>query len=94
LHFDVDRARFGVHGAFGFKLLKSMGWKEGEGLGKEGAGRVEPVSHLQGNSCAIQVRTEQKNNRTGLGHDKEPPKTQKQKILDKTRERFNRIQDK
>ena len=27
----------------GFKLLKSMGWQEGEGLGKEGAGRTEPV---------------------------------------------------
>ncbi|KAK6044425.1 g-patch domain protein [Cooperia oncophora] len=28
----------------GFRLLQSMGWKEGEGLGKDGKGRQEPVS--------------------------------------------------
>jgi len=27
----------------GFKLLKSMGWKEGTGLGKDGTGIKEPV---------------------------------------------------
>lgn len=27
----------------GFKLLKSMGWKEGEGLGKEKQGMANPV---------------------------------------------------
>ncbi|VDM85822.1 unnamed protein product [Strongylus vulgaris] len=27
----------------GFRLLQSMGWKEGEGLGKEGRGRQDPV---------------------------------------------------
>ena len=24
-------------------MLEKMGWKEGEGLGREGAGRLEPV---------------------------------------------------
>lgn len=28
----------------GFKLLKAMGWSEGEGLGRKGEGRVQPVS--------------------------------------------------
>ena len=28
----------------GFKLLKSMGWTEGRGLGKNGTGIIEPVS--------------------------------------------------
>ena len=27
----------------GSKLLRKMGWKEGEGLGREGSGRVEPL---------------------------------------------------
>ena len=27
----------------GRKMLEKMGWKEGEGLGREGAGRLEPV---------------------------------------------------
>ncbi len=33
----------------GFKLLKSMGWKEGTGLGKDGSGIKEPV-------CIISIR--------------------------------------
>ena len=28
----------------GRQMLEKMGWKEGEGLGREGAGRREPVS--------------------------------------------------
>ena len=28
----------------GFNMLKAMGYKEGEGLGKEGEGRREPVT--------------------------------------------------
>ena len=27
-------------------MLKKLGWKEGEGLGKEGAGIAEPVSFV------------------------------------------------
>uniref|UniRef100_A0A8R1HKX2 G-patch domain-containing protein n=1 Tax=Caenorhabditis japonica TaxID=281687 RepID=A0A8R1HKX2_CAEJA len=66
-------------GNVGFKLLKSMGWSEGQGLGKEKQGHVEPVA------------TELKNNRHGLGavNEKEPPKTYKDTILEKTKQRFN-----
>jgi len=28
----------------GRQMLEKMGWKEGEGLGREGVGRREPVS--------------------------------------------------
>lgn len=31
-------------GNVGRQMLEKMGWKEGEGLGREGAGRREPVS--------------------------------------------------
>ncbi|EGT53868.1 hypothetical protein CAEBREN_19159 [Caenorhabditis brenneri] len=66
-------------GNVGFKLLKSMGWSEGQGLGKEKQGHVEPVA------------TEIKNNREGLGSNKEKnqPKTYKDQILEKTKQRFN-----
>lgn len=65
-------------GNVGFKLLKSMGWSEGQGLGKEKQGKVEPVA------------TEVKNNRQGLGKGKEePPKSYKDQILEKTKQRFN-----
>lgn len=30
----------------GRKMLEKMGWKKGEGLGKEGTGRKDPVRHL------------------------------------------------
>lgn len=30
----------------GFRLLQCMGWKEGEGLGREGQGRQQPVSAI------------------------------------------------
>lgn len=32
-----------VLGGFGAKLLKKMGWSDGEGLGKRKQGRAEPV---------------------------------------------------
>lgn len=67
-------------GNVGFKLLKSMGWTEGQGLGKEKQGHVEPVA------------TEIKNNRHGLGakeKEKEPPKSFKEQVLEKTKQRFN-----
>ncbi|CAA21702.2 G-patch domain-containing protein [Caenorhabditis elegans] len=66
-------------GNVGFKLLKSMGWSEGQGLGKEKQGHVEPVA------------TEVKNNRKGLGaNEKEPPtKSYKDQVLEKTKQRFN-----
>ena len=39
----------------GFKMLQTMGWAEGKGLGKEASGRLEPIP----------VST--KNDRSGLG---------------------------
>ncbi|CAB3405729.1 unnamed protein product [Caenorhabditis bovis] len=67
-------------GNIGFKLLKSMGWSEGKGLGKDELGKVEPVA------------TAIKNNRQGLGAPTEKkPKSYKESILEKTRERFNQV---
>ena len=37
------------------KWMQSMGWKEGEGLGSNGRGRLEPIP------------TRMKNNRLGVG---------------------------
>ncbi|CAJ0601134.1 unnamed protein product [Cylicocyclus nassatus] len=65
----------------GFRLLQSMGWKEGEGLGKEGRGRQDPVESA--------VRKD----RQGLGaaEAKPQPKTRKDVILEKTRERYEQL---
>ncbi|WKY06085.1 hypothetical protein Q1695_006354 [Nippostrongylus brasiliensis] len=66
----------------GFRLLQSMGWKEGEGLGKAGQGRSEPVESA--------LRSE----RLGLGAQDPkaaPPKTWKAVVLDKTRERYEKV---
>ncbi|KHJ88282.1 g-patch domain protein [Oesophagostomum dentatum] len=67
----------------GFRLLQSMGWKEGEGLGKEGKGRQQPVESA--------VRKD----RQGLGASqaKEQPKSRKDMILEKTRERYEQIEE-
>ena len=33
-----------VGDGFGMKMLKKMGWKEGQPIGKQGEGHVEPIS--------------------------------------------------
>ena len=33
-----------VMGGFGMKMLKKMGWQEGQPLGKMGEGHVEPIA--------------------------------------------------
>ncbi|CAD5226837.1 unnamed protein product [Bursaphelenchus xylophilus] len=70
----------------GFKLLKAMGWKQGAGLGRNEQGIAEPI------------RSEIKNDRSGLGSSKpgEPihiPAKQKMKIeiLEKTKQRYEQI---
>uniref|UniRef100_A0AC34G842 G-patch domain-containing protein n=1 Tax=Panagrolaimus sp. ES5 TaxID=591445 RepID=A0AC34G842_9BILA len=72
----------------GHKLLKMMGWSEGSGLGKSGQGTVDPLA------------TQLKADRTGIGHEKpgvaETPKqrtTAKQRILEKTKQRFQQLGD-
>uniref|UniRef100_A0A914E9H5 Angiogenic factor with G patch and FHA domains 1 n=1 Tax=Acrobeloides nanus TaxID=290746 RepID=A0A914E9H5_9BILA len=68
----------------GFQLLKSMGWKEGEGLGKEGKGIVGPITST--------VKTD----RAGLGLPSTSTKpvaktakdSEKEEILKITRERY------
>ncbi|KAF8376603.1 hypothetical protein PRIPAC_83032 [Pristionchus pacificus] len=63
----------------GFKLLKSMGWKEGEGLGRKNEGIVEPVAN------------EFKGDRTGLGAAAVAPT--KNAIWDLARSRFKEIEE-
>lgn len=68
----------------GFKLLKSMGWSEGKGLGKMEQGAIQSIA------------TSLKVDRQGLGHDvetvpKKKPMTQREKVLEKTRSRFEEI---
>ena len=36
--------RIDAHKSYGMKMLKKMGWKDGEGLGKDGAGQQ---THIQ-----------------------------------------------
>uniref|UniRef100_A0A7E4ZU93 G-patch domain-containing protein n=1 Tax=Panagrellus redivivus TaxID=6233 RepID=A0A7E4ZU93_PANRE len=69
----------------GFKLLKGMGWKEGKGLGKAETGMTI--------SIAENLKTAQ---RAGLGatseaQEKAGPKTYKEKVLEKARERFDAL---
>lgn len=33
-----------VHLVSGFKMLQKLGWTEGQGLGAEGSGIVEPIN--------------------------------------------------
>ena len=70
----------------GFKMLAKMGWKDGDGLGKEGKGRVEPV------------KAEERPERQGLGANNfsgntVPLKSQQKKldVLKKTQERFEKL---
>ncbi|GMR48701.1 hypothetical protein PMAYCL1PPCAC_18896 [Pristionchus mayeri] len=68
----------------GFKLLKSMGWKEGEGLGRKNEGIVEPVAN------------EFKGDRTGLGAATAaavPAVPTKNAIWESARSRFKEIEE-
>ncbi|CAD6197153.1 unnamed protein product [Caenorhabditis auriculariae] len=68
-------------GNVGFKLLKSMGWSEGQGLGKSSQGTVDPIS------------TKLKNDRQGLGSSNEKaqkrPQTKREAVLEKTKRRYD-----
>ncbi|EPB80768.1 hypothetical protein ANCCEY_00174 [Ancylostoma ceylanicum] len=110
----------------GFRLLQSMGWKEGEGLGREGQGRQQPrllfyrhfalfyecivhitlgddhynyrmTSDSRRNYAYLavfgsQVETAVRKDRQGLGttQEKPQPKTRKDVILEKTKERYDK----
>nr|CAI5822218.1 unnamed protein product [Callosobruchus analis] len=65
----------------GFKLLQKMGWKEGESLGKENEGIVEPIK-VTGNQGT-----------TGIGAEMSvlPATNEKSAIWVKTRERFEKL---
>jgi pSer/pThr/pTyr-binding forkhead associated (FHA) protein len=68
----------------GFAMLAKMGWRQGDGLGKDGHGRAEPI------------HVEQRAERAGLGSSAMPKKTsisedKKAEMWLKTRDRFNEI---
>ncbi|CAL4163543.1 unnamed protein product [Meganyctiphanes norvegica] len=72
----------------GFKMLSAMGWKEGESLGKDNTGRLEPIAG-----------DEVKNDRTGLGSTVMGPPIQQRRvrlkrdhILNITKKRFYKDQ--
>ncbi|MBN3322739.1 AGGF1 factor, partial [Atractosteus spatula] len=87
--FQRDDAPASVHveisdGNKGRKMLEKMGWKKGEGLGKDGSGRKDPIQ--------LQIRKSQ----AGLGinaslsvEDVTLQKSKNQKNWDKARERFS-----
>nr|CAH7720950.1 unnamed protein product [Callosobruchus chinensis] len=65
----------------GFKMLQKMGWKEGESLGKENEGIVEPIKVIANQG------------KTGIGADVSvlPASNEKSAIWVKTQERFNKL---
>uniref|UniRef100_A0A0K2SWY4 Angiogenic factor with G patch and FHA domains 1like [Bombus impatiens] n=1 Tax=Lepeophtheirus salmonis TaxID=72036 RepID=A0A0K2SWY4_LEPSM len=69
----------------GFNMMSKMGWKEGEGLGKDSAGRSEPVP------------IEERKVRAGLGSDAQVPtldmkaQAKKSEVWKKTQERYNKL---
>ncbi|XP_044744672.1 angiogenic factor with G patch and FHA domains 1 isoform X1 [Coccinella septempunctata] len=70
----------------GFQLLSKMGWKEGQSLGKEGQGILEPIKLVSNEGT------------TGVGSsNSEVPISKEQKkkkiIWKKTQERFDKLQD-
>ncbi|XP_046611477.1 angiogenic factor with G patch and FHA domains 1 isoform X3 [Neodiprion virginianus] len=74
----------------GFKLLSKMGWTEGQSLGKDGDGRIEPVPIVSNH------------NKAGLGAsdagmvpnlDSDPNTEKKQAMWKKTQQRYQEIPD-
>ncbi|XP_057661428.1 angiogenic factor with G patch and FHA domains 1 isoform X1 [Diorhabda carinulata] len=68
----------------GFKLLQKMGWKEGESLGKEGGGLLEPINPQSNQGT------------TGIGSknievQSIPTNSSKQNIWKKANERFQKL---
>ncbi|XP_043276904.1 angiogenic factor with G patch and FHA domains 1 isoform X1 [Venturia canescens] len=73
----------------GFKLLSKMGWSEGQSLGKDGDGRIEPVPLVN------------KQTKAGFGAPNselstlrvDPSVEKKQKLWRKTQKRYNELSD-
>ena len=55
-------------------MLKAMGWKQGDGLGKSGSGIKEPVKVLgvSNNSFTCALQAEMMAERAGLGSGQKP----------------------
>ena len=69
----------------GFKMLKKMGWKDGDGLGKEKKGRVEPVK--------VEERPERQGlGATGGGLVLFKNQQKRLDVLRKTQQRFENLQ--
>jgi len=72
-----------VSGGIGEKLLQKMGWNKGEGLGKTGAGEINPIGF-----------NEIKTDRKGLQDGYEKSVVSEEKSVDRTQSKFQEIKSK
>ncbi|KAI1728805.1 g-patch domain-containing protein [Ditylenchus destructor] len=76
----------------GLQLLKGMGWKQGQGLGKNQQGIQQPIISTMKTDRAGLGMDSKTNMKLNVNNTVKKPQTEKEAIMEKTRQRYQQVE--